>query len=203
MSPISPAADDANSRQPPSIASGSEASAALTRLKSWFSDQDLEALARQSGLLRRRARKITPAALLRASLLLVSQSHVCLRTRAIIPGGLQATTVARQSIRERLNERAGAFLELVRARGLGRPMQADPFLLPDGLADFPRVLVQDSPSIALPDRLAAVFPGASNQHGPTGAQMKIQACWDCCAAAVWSIKRCFRAKGKHPCGGWR
>jgi hypothetical protein len=134
-------------------------------------------LARQSGLVRRRPRKIQPLAFLQTSCLLSLQPQVSLSGWAGLWSLFSGQTLSKQAVAKRFSAAAVLFLQaalkaLLSARCFGLLPR------PKGLAAFPRVLIQDSTSIALPQKLAAQFPGPhSHTHG-RAATLKIQAIYD-------------------------
>lgn len=144
----------------------------------WFDQPQLERLARQCGLLKRKPRKITPLLFLRASILLVSQRAVTLSKWAALLGVLGGVSVAKQSLWERIDQQAVGFLQCILGKVIGKRLQVRSRPVPEGLKDFARVLIQDSTTIKLCSRLAAVFPGASNHHGSHRGILKIQAVYE-------------------------
>ena len=112
-------------------------------------------------------------------MLLVSQSVVSLNRWAVLLGILGNTCVAKQSLWERIHQGTVDFLQRVLAIVLGQQILPDTFSsVPKALRAFTRVLVQDSTTIKLSEKLAAVFPGSSNQFGVKNGQLKIQAIYD-------------------------
>ena len=115
---------------------------------------------------------------MQASVLLVTQSTLCLRHWAVLAGVLGQLRLSKQALWERLNASAGAFLQAVRARVLARRVQPQRATPPAALASFRRVLLQDSTLIKLTPELAAAFPGSRNQCGAQCGQLRIQALYD-------------------------
>jgi len=150
----------------------------LRQLTEWLDPQLLLTLAQQCGFARRAARKLTPLLFVQATVLLVSQSTVSLRRWAALAGVLGDLCLSKQALWERINVRAVAFLEAVLALGLARRLQLPATAHPAALRSFRRVLVQDSTTLQLSPRLAAVFPGSRNQRGADHGQLKIQALYD-------------------------
>ena len=144
----------------------------------WFDEAQLEAAARQSGFVRRKPKKITPLMFVQAAVLLVSQSRVSLSRWAALLGVLGHTRLAKQSLWERINPRAVGFLQHLLGTVIAQRVQSAPQAVPKALQAFGRVLVQDSTTIQLIPKLAAVFPGSSNQCGSQHGQLKIQAIYD-------------------------
>jgi len=150
----------------------------LQQLTAWFDPKILLTLAKQTGFVRRKARKLTPLLFVQATVLLVSQSAVSLRRWAALIGMLGEGCLSKQALWERINVRAVAFLQAVLALVLARRLQLPAAARPAALASFHRVLVQDSTSIQLAPKLAAAFPGSRNQRGARHGQLKIQALYD-------------------------
>lgn len=150
----------------------------LASLTEWFDPQLLLTLAQQCGFTRRTSRKLTPLLFVQATVLLVSQSTVSLRRWAALIGVLGDVCLAKQSLWERINVRAVAFLQAVLALVLARRLQLPAAARPAALKSFHRVLVQDSTTIQLAPKLAAAFPGSRNQRGARHGQLKIQALYD-------------------------
>lgn len=137
----------------------------------------LDRLARASGFRRRQPKKLSPRLFLQAACLLVTLGSVSYRRWAGLIGMLGGCTLAKQSLFERMSAPAVGFLQLVLGTLLGRlatPARA----VPPALRGFGRVLVQDSTTLQLSDKLARFFPGARNQKGAQGGLLKIQACYD-------------------------
>ena len=112
-------------------------------------------------------------------MMLVSQSVVSLNRWAVLLGILGNTCVAKQSLWERIHQGTVDFLQRVLAIVLGQQILPDTFSsVPKALRAFTRVLVQDSTTIKLSEKLAAVFPGSSNQFGVKNGQLKIQAIYN-------------------------
>jgi hypothetical protein len=137
----------------------------------------VDALARASGFRRRQPKKLTPRLFVQAACLLVTLGSVSYRRWAGLVGVLGGCTLTKQSLFERLSPRAVGFLQSVLGALLGTLATA-PTPVPVGLQGFGRVLVQDSTTLQLSEKLARFFPGASNQKGAQGGLLKIQACYD-------------------------
>lgn len=115
---------------------------------------------------------------LQGALLLVSQSAVSLSRWAALLGILGHTRLAKQSLWGRINPGAVEFLQHILGVVMGRRVQGIGPSVPEALKAFKRVLIQDSTTIKLTSKLAAVFPGASNHHGTKNGQLKIQAVYE-------------------------
>ncbi len=138
----------------------------------------LEQLARKTGYILRQPKKLTPLLFLQSAVLLVGQKAVSLRGWAILVGLLEQLTISKQSLWERCTNRAVEFLKAVLAACIGGVMQPQGCVLPEALKQFGRVLIQDSTTFKLCAKLAAFFPGSSNQLGSKNGQLKIQSIYD-------------------------
>lgn len=144
----------------------------------------LPALARQTGWMQRASEKITPLNLVTAALLLISQPQISLTVLAVLLGLLCRKTVSKQAVDERLTAVAALFLKesLGAALGLCLSSVKAAKILPKPFAwPFARILVQDSSTIKLNEKLADVYPGGANQHGQTPGVLRLQALFD-----LWS-----------------
>src|SRR5580700_6669926 len=146
----------------------------------------LLALARRCGLVRRPPRKVHPLAFLQTSCLLSLVPNVSLSGWAGLWSLLNAQTLSKQAVAKRFSPAAVAFLkETLRALMSGLCLQ--PLAGPGFLRSFQRVLLQDRTCVALPQKLAAEFPGAfSHSHGRS-ATLKIQAVYDLIAQSCVSF----------------
>lgn len=144
----------------------------------------VERLARKSGFQQRSAKKIEPRVFLKSALLLCTQSHISLTVWAVLIGLLSQQVVSKQGLFGRLSSSAVELLKAVLASILvpipPRPRQR----LTKVLGCFARILVQDSTTVKLTQKLAAFFAGGSNQHGPTPGVLRIQGILDL-ASQTW------------------
>lgn len=115
---------------------------------------------------------------LQGAVALVSQSAVSLSRWAALLGVIGHLRLAKQSLWERINEGAVGFLERVLAAVIGQRVQGSRCAVPTALKVFKRVLIQDSTTIKLTAKLAAVFAGSSNHCGSKNGQLKIQAIYE-------------------------
>lgn len=137
----------------------------------------LDKLACASGFRRRKPKKLTPRLFVQAACLLVTLGSVSYRRWAGLIGLLGRCTLAKQSLFERLTARAVSFLQAVLGALLGR-LAITQGVAPAALHGFGRVLLQDSTTLKLSEKLARFFPGARNQKGAQAGLLKIQACYD-------------------------
>jgi hypothetical protein len=136
---------------------------------------DAEALARRCGFLRRKPRKIPIPDLLLAFCALAYESVLSLERIAAMIGLAAQCTYSKQAFHQRLSTSIQDFMASAAVSLFGRlsaPLRREGYF-----AGFGRVLLHDSTVQSLPRRLAAVFPGSSNQRSNTRAALKIQ--WIC------------------------
>ena len=147
----------------------------LRHLRASLAALDVEGLARRSGFLRRRPRKIPIADLLLAFCALGPESVLSLERIAAIIGLAAGCRYSKQALHQRLSGTLEHFLSAV-ALALFGHMSA-PLRTQGCFAPFGRVLLHDSTVHSLPSRLAAFFPGSASQKFKNGAALKIQ--WVC------------------------
>ncbi len=126
----------------------------------------------------RAAKKITPLQFVTAGLLLISQPRISLTVLAVLLGLLSGKTVSKQGVDDRLDSSAIALFKEVLGAALGlclRQAKALPRSFP---WPFRRILVQDSSTLKLNEKLASVYPGGANQHGQTPGVLRLQAVFD-------------------------
>jgi hypothetical protein len=144
----------------------------LERLRATLLALDIQAMARRSGFLRRRPRKIPMADLALALVAAGSESILSLERVAHWIGLASKTSYSKQAFHKRLRPQVEPFLGQLAVSLFGS------FLLPlrtEGwLAPFRRVLLHDSTAQALPDHLATLFAGARNGRRKAKATLKIQ-----------------------------
>jgi hypothetical protein len=138
----------------------------------------LDPIARASGFLRRCSKKITPQNFLLTCCLFGLQNHCSLSCFAQLWALLQQQHLSKQAVQKRFSARAVHFLQAVLQSILASLVIPAPGI-PAGIRHrFKRVLLQDSTCLALPPKLAALFPGATNQTHAPQAGLKIQATLD-------------------------
>jgi hypothetical protein len=159
----------------------------LERLRSTLLALDIQAMARQSGFLRRRHRKIPMADLALALVAAGTESILSLDRVAHWIGLASQTSYSKQAFHKRLRPQIEPFLGQLAASLFGS------FLLPlrtEGwLAPFPRVLLHDSTSQGLPDHLATLFVGARNGRSKAKAKatLKIQCVADLLQGSILQL----------------
>ncbi len=139
---------------------------------------DLNALARQTGFLRRKPKKLWPLTFIQSCCLLLANKRVSLRQWAILIGTLTNQTYAKQSLFERMGGSAAQFMQGVVLGLVGRLSLGLEEVLPAALDNFERVIIQDSTVVRLPQKLRRFFPGARNQHGGLGGMLRVQGLYD-------------------------
>lgn len=147
------------------------------RLQQHLDKLPLQELARASGFLRRKPKKLTPALFAQAACLLVCLGLVSYRQWAGLIGLLGGCTLSKQALFERMNPRAVGFLKAILGNLLASLTGAAK-VTPASLHHFGRVLLQDSTTLKLSQELARFFPGPNNQRGAQPGMLKIQACYD-------------------------
>jgi hypothetical protein len=164
-----------------------------------LTDLGVEALARQSGFLRRCPRKIPIPDFLLGLLALSWEPRLSLERLAAVIGLAAKATYSKQALSKRLRPQIEGFLAQIVialfaqwARPLGQQGCWSP---------FKRVLLQDSTVIALPGRLAREFPGSHNPHRrQEGAALKIQWIADLLQGTVVSFSlSSFRRNDQAAC----
>ena len=141
-------------------------------------DESMDELARDTGCVRRE-RKFSGSTLASTLVLTV------LRNPQPRPREYQSTAaqlgvdVTENAITARFTPALVTFLAAVLQRVLHHALttKAPPLEL---LGRFSQVVIGDSSTIALPDELAAEFPGCGGSHGGGKAALKLQVLWDLC-----------------------
>jgi hypothetical protein len=157
----------------------------LTQIRVALNQLDTERLARETGFLKRRPRKISMTHLLTACCALAGESALSLERVAAMIGLAAGCSYAKQSLHQRLGQSIEPFLLrviLALFGQLGQPLRATGYLAP-----FRRVLLHDSTVQSLPRRLAACFPGCRDQKVKDRAALKIQWVCDLLAGSLVSL----------------
>jgi hypothetical protein len=136
----------------------------------------LQSLAKTSGFVLRRPRKLSLEAFLQSILLGLCQPSYSLQNWAAQLSALQSSLFSKQALHRRCGRSLVNFLELLLATLLASFMRRD---CPGELFHhFSRVLLQDSTALALHPSLAKHFPGCGNQHQRALASVKVQAIFE-------------------------
>ena len=150
------------------------------KLKQKLDLMAIDQLAKTSGFIKRKPKKIFPIHLIISLFLVVLGSGNSLDNLASKIGLLSAQTVSKQSVFKRINENLINFLQAILATAImfSAKIKDESKRQSHVFASFNRVLVSDSTSIKLDAKLAEDFPGSRNQSGKKSATLKIQATID-------------------------
>jgi hypothetical protein len=129
-------------------------------------------------LVKRKPRKISPLAYIQAGLLIVTGHTISLAAWAILLGLVTQQTISKQAVFEQFDPAAVSFFNNVLACIMGLAIARPKCLHLDWSCPFKRILVQDSTTVKLSEKLADIFPGGANQHGETPGVLRIQAIYD-------------------------
>ena len=136
----------------------------------------LQSLAKTSGFVLRRPKKLSLEAFLQSILLSLCYPAYSFQSWAAQFSALQSRLLSKQALHRRCDSRLQSFLQLSLARVLGHFVHRS---CPGRLFEpFGRVLLQDSTALALHPRLASCFPACGNQHQAKLASLKIQAVFE-------------------------
>src|SRR5260370_14185525 len=136
----------------------------------------LQSLAKTSGFVLRRPKKLSLEAFLQSILLSLCYPAYSFQSWAAQLSALQSSLLSKQALHRRCDSRLQSFLQLSLARVLGNFVHRS---CPGRLFEpFGRVLLQDSTALALHPRLASCFPACGNQHQAKLASLKIQALFE-------------------------
>jgi hypothetical protein len=155
------------------------------QIRAQLESLDTEALARRSGFLRRRPRKILMSQFLLALLGLATECYLTLERIASVIGLVAHCTYSKQALQQRLSPGLQRFLVQTTTALFDQLPQATRYLK-GRLKTFQRVLVHDSTVEPLPDHLAGVFPGSRNQRHRFAA-LKIQFITDLLSSEVLHV----------------
>jgi len=141
-----------------------------------FCSLALQSLAKTSGFVLRRPKKLSLEAFLQSIVLSLCQPAYSFHSWAAQLSALQCQLFSKQALHRRSQRGLVEFLQLLLAKLLGKEMTRS---CPTELfAHFGRVLLQDSTALALHPRLASCFPACGNQHQTKLASLKIQAVFE-------------------------
>lgn len=135
-------------------------------------------IARETGLIKRLPRKLNAQVMLRSLLLVAKLGEPSLSAMATIASLFGGEVVSKQALWKKINEGCVQFLEKILAGAMSRAVRAHVPQKAGVFAAFGRVLLQDSTTMALPDKLSAHFPGSRNQTGKRSAVLRIQTVFD-------------------------
>ena len=135
-------------------------------------------IAEKCGFTKRNAGKITPDKWIKAFCCLASGDSTSLRYCAWILGLLTNTVLSKQAVRKRLIANGSEFLKQTLAHIIANSGSLPGLRKKGVLTQFNRVLVQDSTTIKLPQRLVDTYTGCSNHTNIPMSLMRIQAVLD-------------------------
>jgi len=144
----------------------------VDQIKRRMAQIDVEGAARASKLTQRDPRKAQARDYLLALVSLATGSSPSLERIATVLGLLIGATYAKQAVQKRIDGCIEGFLFRIipqLLQSLCRPIHAKGVF-----KAFGRVWLQDSSTIALPDRFASSFPGCANQSSRRLSQLKFQ-----------------------------
>jgi len=143
---------------------------------------DTQALARKSGFLKRRPRKISMTDFLLALVALSAETVLSLERIAAVIRLVAQVSYTKQALQKRLTAHIELFLAQVATTLFGQFSQA--VGTQGWFGPFRRVLLHDSTVQALPSRLARLFPGSGNQRRYASASLRIQFVTDLRSASL-------------------
>lgn len=146
--------------------------------------QEIESLAVKSGFKVRKAKKITPVALLHSYCMESINNSLSFNDISGILNDYTGNLPSRQAVGKRINETFIIFLEMILERVLGDKVDPKEFLQENSY--FSRILVQDSTIVKLPSHLFNEFSGASNGH-VAACNSRIQGVYDLIAKKFLSF----------------
>lgn len=149
----------------------------LSMLTEFFSAEQIEATARQTGFVRRTSKitgKLFLALVTFGGWSDAQTTLAQLVAKATQLGGQVA--VSPEALYQRMNKRALAFLQEMIRTALAKIQSCEQHCDASLFAPFARVHIADSTGFALPDSLRDTFPGAGGSAAQAGA--KIQLVWD-------------------------
>ena len=146
---------------------------------------DVEAIARETGVVRRSARKLSANRLLLALLALSAGCAPTMERIASIVRLILGDSYSKQALSKRLGPGIDQFLGHVTAHVFSGVQTRS---IKDGVfGAFNRVVLHDSTTLRLPDRFCKVFKGSANQSKRTQSIMKIQLVSDLLNGRILSL----------------
>jgi len=140
----------------------------------------IKKLSKQSGFCKRKPRKVKPKELLVAFIqIMCGLKKNTYSNWANQLGILIKATVSKQAISKRMNEALVIFLQSVLKEIMEESLKTrTKEKVCEKLKQFKRILIEDSTSIKLNNRLSKEYPGNKNYNGKTYAVLKIQSMYD-------------------------
>ncbi len=151
--------------------------------RSELSLPDLEEIARQTGLVRRRSKRFSAGGFLQTLLGAVVTGLGSFNQLAGSLGGREDMSMARQSIHERFGPGSTAFLLAVNCELMTQ--RFDPVAPALEKSAVRRIIIEDASSQVMPKANAADFPAHGNHHGAT-AGVKVDFTYDILSGEVIS-----------------
>lgn len=158
-------------------------SKALPAGRSWPSLPDLDLIASQTRLIKRKSRKFTAAGFLQSLLSSVATGLASLNQIVGELGDRTPSAMARQSLHKRLGIRSTAFLMAVLGDLMQQRYRAAATVI--GNSGIQRILIEDASGQVMPKSNAEAFPAHGNHYGKT-AGVKIDFAFDLLAGSVVS-----------------
>jgi hypothetical protein len=136
--------------------------------------EEIGRIARKSGFMKRRPRKIQPSIFLQALVLMTVSPVFSMRALAILLGLLSNNVVSKVAVFLRMKSTVIDFVREALFNSVSAMSRLKQEIGTGVFASFHRVLLQDSTHLSLPPKLAVYFPGAKNQSGKTSASVRLQ-----------------------------
>ena len=135
----------------------------------------VDVLAKQSGFVKRKPRKILPLNFLLGFFKMVLTKSSSCQALAVAIGLAACCRISKQAVHKRLQAPVVAFLELVLSACLAAEIKRpDKALYPNIFKAFKAVYLQDSTTVTLSKELAKYFPGSRNHTQKQNAIIRIQ-----------------------------
>lgn len=149
--------------------------------RNWWNSKlkriDVENIATRTGCIRRR-RKVDASTILTAYGSLAATESLSLNATAVAMGCVGRTTISKQAVAKKATEQLVAFFSQLLATCMAKEVRPRDKHDCAVFRNFPRVLVQDGTTIALPKGLTELYPGGKNNLGERVATLKIQTTMD-------------------------
>jgi hypothetical protein len=136
--------------------------------------EEIGRIARRSGFMKRRPRKIEPGAFLQTLVLMTLSPVFSMRAFAMHLGLLSHNVVSKVAVFLLMNSTVIDFVRDVLFNSVSATSRLKEEIGTGVFAFFRRVLLQDGTKLTLPPKLAIFFPGAKNQSGKTSASVRLQ-----------------------------
>lgn len=136
--------------------------------------EEIGNIARRSGFMKRRPRKIEPNTFLQALVAMTVSPGFSMRVLAITVGLLSGNVVSKVAVFLRMKPEVIDFVREALFHSLSTTSRLKEEVGKGVFTFFRRVLLQDSTNLSLPQKLGDSFPGAKNQSGKTSASVRLQ-----------------------------